>query len=338
MGFLSDIFNPNADRLNAADAAGEVGRIEGGSFSGPGGVSGGFDFTNNRGSSNFGLGSFQSQLDNFQNLQQQGMNQAGSNLPPELQALGQQTIGNLGNSEFNRLGNQSNFNGLGDIFNQSVETAGADPFELGAGVAEKLRSISERRNQRNMNSMFDRLKRSGKLGTSGGASMAAELDANEREQGMKFDLAGLDAGRGLQSDAISRMFGAMQGREQIGARQFGEDMGQNQFNNNASLQQFGVGSDMFRQFLANQSQGANLAMMGAQGAQGTAQIPLAFQQAMLAAQGQASNSNFAQQSGLLNSATQTQSGLLNALTTAGSLAGAIAPGGFMGRAVTAGTE
>jgi hypothetical protein len=329
---MSSVFDPGKKDRDRARAAGEKGIIKGGSFSGPGGMSGSFDFSGGKGTSNFNLGSFQNQLDMFQQMSAQGGQQAQGGLPPELRALGENTIGQLG-GEFNRLGNEQNFNALGDVFNQSSATAGADPFELGAGVSEKLRALSERRNSRRVNSMFDRLKASGKLGTSGGAGIAAELDANIFDEGLKFDLAGLEAGRGLQSDAISRMFGSAGLREQIGGRQFGEDLGQNQFNNQTALSQFGVGSDMFRQFMANQAQGAQLATLGASGAQGIAQMPLAFQQAMMAGNAQASNSQFAQAGIHQNNASMAQSPVMNALTTAGSLAGSLGGAGLLGSGI-----
>lgn len=325
MGFFSNIFDPGRKDREAARQQADQGIISGGRFSGPGGLGGSFDFSGGRGSSNFNLGSFQSQLENFQRLSSQGFDTAGGELPPELRALGEQTIGQLGTNNINRFSNEENFSGLGDIFQQSLGVAGADPFELGAGVSEKLRALSERRNQRRVNSTFDRLKASGRLGTTGGAGIAAELDRNIFDEGLKFDLAGLDAGRGLQSDAIGRAFGAAGLRESIGGREFGETIGQAGFENQASLQQFGVGSDLFRQFMASQAQGANIANLGASGAASTAQLPLAFQQALLASQGQASNTNFAAAGVDLQNATNAQSPFLNALTAAGQFASAIKP-------------
>ena len=330
---MSSVFDPGKEDREAARIKGDAGIIKGGAFSGPGGLSGDFNFAGGRGASNFGLGSFQNQLDMFQQMSAAGGAQAQAGLPPELRALGENTIGQLGTGQFDRFINESNFNALGDIFNESSSLAMSDPFELGAGVSEKLRALSDRRNRRLVNSTFDRLKASGKLGTTGGAGIAAGLDANLFDEGLKFDLAGLEAGRGLQSDAISRIFGSAGLREQIGARQFGEDMGVAQYGDNAALQQFGVGSDMFRQFMANQAQGAQLATLGAQGAQGVAQMPLAFQQMMMAANAQASNSQFASAGIDQQNAAMAQSPLLNALTTAGSLAGSLSGAGLLGTTI-----
>lgn len=328
---MSSVFDPGGKDRKRARAAAEKGIIKGGSFSGPGGLGGSFDFTGGQTTADFDLGSFQSQLEGFQAMGAQGFAQAGGGLPPELRALGEQTIGQLGTFDIQRLQNEQAFAGLGDVFQQSQATAGADPFELGAGVSEKLRALSERRNSRKVNAMFDRLKASGNISSTAGAGIASEMDRNIFDEGLKFDLAGLEAGRGLQSDAISRMFGAAGMQEQIGARQFGESMGQAGFENQAALQQFGVGSDMFRQFMANQAQGAQLATLGAQGAQGTAQMPLAFQQAMLAAGQQASNTQFAAAGIHQQNAAMAQSPVMNALTTAGSLAGSLGGAGLLGK-------
>lgn len=266
-------------------------------------------------------------------MSQSALAGAQGGLPPELQALGQGTIDTLGQGQFNRLGNQQDFAGLGQIFQNAQATAQADPFDLGSTISDKLRQLSERRNSRLVNKTFDRLKASGKLGTTGGANIAGELDANLQEQGLKFDIAGLEAGRGIQSDAFQRALGASQGREAIGGRQFGEDLAQNQFQNQSALSQFGVGSDMFRQFMQQQAQGANIGLAANASALATTQLPLAFQQAALAAQGQASNSLFAASGVEQQNAAMARSPFLDALTAAGSFASGIAPGGFFGNPV-----
>lgn len=329
MGFLSSIFDPGKGDRDAAAAQAKEGIITGSSFTGPGGISGGFDFSGGKGSSTGSLGSFQGALDGFQGLTQAGLAQAQGGLPPELQALGQGTIDQLG-GDVNQLTNEGNFAGLGDIFQSSLKTAQADPFELGAGVSSKLRALSERRNNRKVNKMFDRLKASGKLSHAGGAQIAAEMDANIFDEGLKFDLAGLDAGRGLQSDAIGRAFGSAGMREQIGARHFGESMGINQFQDNAALQQFGVGSSMFDSFLRNQAQGANIAGGANSMGMALAQMPLAMQQQIMQMTQGASNTNFAAAGVHQQNAAMAKSPFLEALNAAGQFAGSIAPGGLVG--------
>jgi len=322
MGFLSDVFDPGKKDRDAAAALAGQGVINGGSFSGPGGISGGFDFQNGVGTSTFDLGgAFQNSLGQMQSLSQSSLNQAQNGLPPELQQLGDNTIGAIGaNNNFNRMGNASNFEGLGQVFQSSLGTAKADPFELGSTISDKLRQLSERRNSRLVNKTFDRLKASGKLGTSGGAGIAGELDANLFDQGLKFDLAGLEAGRGMQQDAFGRVMGSMQGREAIGGRQFGEDLAQNQFGNNAALQQFGVGQGLFQQYLQNQAQGTNIGLAANASAMATSQLPLAFQQAAMAANSQASNSRFAAAGVNQNNAALATSPFLEALNAAGQFA------------------
>ena len=337
MGFLSDVFDPGrGDRDRAAGLADE-GIIRGGNFSGPGGIGGSFDFSGGKGTSSSSLGSFQSSLEGFQSLTASGINQAQGGLPPELSELAGNTIGELGEFDISQLTNEQDFAGLGSIFQNSVGVANSDPFALGSEVSAKLRALSERRNQRSVNKFFDRLKSTGNLTSSAGVQRAGDLERNLMEQGLQFDLAGLNAGQSLQQQAFQRAMGASQGREQIGARNFGESLGINQFADNAALQQFGVGSNLFSQFLQNQSQGANIALQGNQAAMNTAQLPLAFQQALLASQGQASNSLFGAAGVNQNNASMAQSPFLNALTTAGSFAGAIAPGGFLGNPVGGGT-
>lgn len=324
------LFDPGKGARKRAAALAQQGIIKGGGFSGPGGISGSFDFQKGVGTSNFNLGSFQSSLEGLQRLSQQGLDQAGRGLPPELQALGQGTIDSLGQNQFNRLGNESDFNALGGVFQNSLQTAQADPFDLGSTISEKLRLLSERRNSRLVNKTFDRLKASGKLGTTGGANIAGELDANLQEQGLRFDIAGLEAGRGIQQDAFGRVLGASGQREQIGARQFGEDLSQNAFTNQASLQQFGVGQDLFSSFLRNQAQGSQIGLAANASALATTQLPLAFQQAALAAQGQASNSLFAASGVEQTNAQLAKSPFLEALNAAGQFAGNIGFGSAEG--------
>jgi len=292
MGFLSDLFDPGRDDRDAAAALAEQGIITGGSSTGPGGISTGFNFQNGQGSFTSDLGSFAPLLQQLQQLSSQGATQAGAGLPPALQALGISTIDELGDIDINRLTNEQDFAGLGQIFQGALGTAGADPFDLGADISARLRALSENRNQRNVNDFFDRLSSTGNLTSSAGIQRAGDLEQNIFEQGLQFDLAGLNAGRGIQSDAFARLLGASQGREAIGARAFGEQFATEGLEGQRALEQFGVGNELFSQLLRSQGQGANIALGGAQGAGALAQLPLAFQNALLASTGVASGSNF----------------------------------------------
>ena len=323
---MSSVFDPGKkDRRRAASAADQA-KISGGAFSGPGGIGGSFSFGGGQTSSESSLGSFAPTLEQLQSLSSFGFNQAQGGLPPEFQALGATTMDTLGAFDIRQLQNQSDFEGLGEIFQSSLGTAQADPFDLGAGISEKLRQLSERRNSRLVNKTFDRLKASGRLGTSGGAGIAAELEQNLVEQGLQFDLAGLQAGQGIQRDAFGRVMDSSQQREQIGSRFFNESMGMNQFAQNAALAQFGVGNSMFDSFLRNQQQGANIGF-GATGAgMSLAQLPLAFQSANLAAAGTASDSLLRAAGIHGQNAANAKSPFLEALNAAGQFAGNIGVG------------
>ena len=325
MGFLDSVFDPGKDNRNKASKLAKQGLIKGGGFTGPGGIGGSFDFTDGVGTSNFDLGSFESSLASFQGLTQSGLASAGGGLPQSLIDRGGATNERLGQQNVSQLQNTSDFQGLGNIFQSAAQTAGADPFELGAGISEKLRALSERRNSRLVNKTFDRLKASGKLGTTGGAGIAAELEQNQFDQGLQFDIAGLQQGQSMQQAAFARAMAASQGREAIGGRQFGESFALEQMGGNRALQQFGVDSNLQAMLQAQQAQGANIAFGANQAAMSTSQLPLAFQQAMLAAQGQASNSNFAAAGIEQQNAAMATSPFLEALGAAGQFASGIAP-------------
>lgn len=278
MGLLSRLFDPGKGARRAAQAKADQGIFRGGQSAGPGGIHAGFDFSGGRATSSSGLGSFASTLESLQGLSQQGIDQAGAGLPPEL----------LEQLQFGR-------EGLGDVFKSSLATATSDPFALGEGISGKLRELSERRNSRRFNRFTDRLQRTGNLTSSAGTQRAGELEAQESEQGLRFDLAGLDAGRGLQSDAIGRLFGSRRAIQ-------------------------GSGMAELQAMLAQQQQGANIGLAGAQGAAGIAQLPLAFQQALLQAGGTSSNSFFNAANVHSNASQNRTSPLLEALKAGGQFA------------------
>ena len=268
----------------------------GGNFSGTGGIGAGFDFSDNSANVTTSLGDLGPMFQQLLQVSQGGLDQAQGGLPPELAALfsgAQGAIGGLGQ------GNQSNFQGLGDIFNSSLQTAQADPFALGAGVSDKLRQISERKNQRLVNNTFDRLKSSGKLGTTGGANIAGQLEQNLFDQGLQFDLAGLQAGQGLQQDAFGRVMGATQGREGIAGRGFSEGL-------QAIMSQVGIGQQGFQDLMQSQQQGANIGFGAGQQAGQLSQLPLAFLQAMQGIGTTSSNSLLGAASGFQANAELTQ--------------------------------
>ena len=322
MGFLSNIFDPGAGERDRAKKLLDESVLREGTIRGPGGIGAGFQFgPGGEGTTNLSLGSFGQFLPQFQNLAGQGFAQAGAGIPG-LEALGQRTQGRLGQIDVQRFQNQQDFQGLGDIFQSSLSTAQADPFDLGAGISERLRALSERRNQRQVNSFFDRLKSTGNLTSSAGIQRAGDLERNLFEQGLQFDLAGLQAGQSIQRDAFGRALGAAGGREAIGARQFGEEFGLEQLGGNRALQQFGVGTSTLDAFLRNQQQGANIGLQGIQGGIGLAQSPLAFLQAQLGIQTSRSTSQATAASGFLGAAGLAKSPFLEALNAARTFAAA----------------
>jgi hypothetical protein len=229
------------------------------------------------------------------------------------------------------MGGKKDLAGLGKIFDRSVTTASKDPFELGSEISDRLRGLSERRNNRLVAKTFDRLKASGKLGTTGGAGIAGELDATLQEQDLKFDLAGLDFGQRQIGDAIRAAFGASQGREGIKSRMFQESAGIEQLEGNRALQQFGVGDQLFQDFLAGQHQTLQTGQVGlaATGMAGNlSQLPLAFMQAMQNAGTAASNTNFAQAGVLQNNAAMAKSPFLEFMNTVGELFSVAKPEGI----------
>ena len=330
MGFLDSLFDPGKEDREAAARLAQQAVITGGNFSGPGGIGGSFDFSGGQGGMNLGLGSFQGALDQLQGLSGSLLSQAQGGLPSELQQLGQGAIDRLGNIDVNRLQNQSDFNQLGQLFGSAAATAGRDVFDMGSEVSSRLRQLSERRNQRLVNKTFDRLKRSGKLGTTAGAGIAGELDMNLRDQALQQDLAGLQFGQSELQRAFGNVLGASRQREAIGGRQFGEEFGLEQLGGNRALQQFGVGQEMFQNLLRNQLQGTQLGLAAQQGAQSTAQLPLAFMQALGGMQGQAANSALGASDAMLNVASQAQSPFLQALIGAGTFASGGGLGPLMG--------
>ena len=125
----------------------------------------------------------------------------------------------------------------------------------------------------------------------------------------------------------------------VGAQEFGAlgERAQQQFGvasqladteGQRALQQFGVGSQTFDLSLQNQQVGSAQALAGAGGAGGIAQLPLAFQQALLQAGGAASGSFFGAAGVNQNNAQLAKSPLLEAIKAAGQVAGTVS--GFGG--------
>lgn len=279
---LFDFLDPGKEQREAGVAQAEEAVIEGTGVTGPGGISAGTQFADGQATTQLGLGSFAPFLSALQGLGQQGIGQAGQG--------------------FDEFAQQSDFAGLGDIFQGALGTATADPFDLGADVSNRLRELSARRNDRNINRQLSRLQASGTADSVSGIFQKSETAQNLREQGLKFDLAGLQAGQSLQKDAFGRALGAVGGRGNI-----------------------------FQNFLANQRQGADIGFGGVASAAGLSQLPLAFLAGGGAEASRLSNSLFGASQSNLNAAEMAKSPFLEALNAAGGIASSIAPGGFLGK-------
>ncbi len=276
---MSAVFDPGKDDREEAQAEADRGIIEGTSTTGPGGISASTSNVDGQQSTDLSLGSFDPLLGGLQGLAQGGIDQAGQTFQE-----GQQ---------------HGDFQGLGDIFQSSLATAQADPFDLGADISSRLRALSERRNNRQVNRTFNRLQAGGNLGSSAGVRRAGDLERNIMEQGMKFDLAGLQAGQSLQADAFGRVQGASQGRTSIGDA-----------------------------FLRNQAQGANIAFGGTAAATGLARMPLDFLAAGGAEATRSSNTRFSAAGIDLEASAMAKSPLLEAINMGAGIASSFTTGGL----------
>lgn len=147
---MSSVFDPGKGDRETAQQQADDAIIGGVSSTGPGGITTGFNFEDGEGSSEFGLGDFDPTLKGLQGLSQFGINQAqGGGITADM----------LRNIDQNRLQQGQDFAGLGDIFQNALGVAKQDPFDLGEDISSRLRQLSERRNQRSVNKLFDRLQR-----------------------------------------------------------------------------------------------------------------------------------------------------------------------------------
>jgi hypothetical protein len=216
---------------------------------------------------------------------------------------------------------------LQQLFASQLGTATADPFQLGAGVTDKLNQLASRGERDLVNQKFDQLFGSGRLGASVGVAEAFETQDQLSKAGLRRDLAGLEAGRGLRSDALGALFGATSGLQNIGQQLFGEQLSSADMLSRFANQRFqvGAGAQQLRMQQESQRFGQGMAALG--GAQNLAQLPLAFQQALLAQQGMKSDVDLGRAGTFTNNAQLAKSPLLEAANTAGSFFEPIKIGG-----------
>lgn len=313
MGFLSKLFDPGRGDRRAASEAAKRGRFAGTQMFGPLGISGGFE---NRDGRVFGSGS----IGEFEPIARQLVASAGGGPAMDMSFMDpifSGAMNDLGDPRLQSAQNRGQMRGLGHLFQSSLGTAMADPFDLGAGVTARLRAGAVPENQRLVNSTMDRLFSSGRLGTTGGANVAGRLQEALNQQDLGFEQAGLEFGRGLQSDATGRLMSAFGGTEALLGRRFGESLAGAGLRSQNAMSRFGMGTSLANTLLQNLVMGQNIGMSNLQGAVGLAQLPLAFQNAALAAEAQRSGSEFNQAAVLQGNAQLAKSPLLGAINAVG---------------------
>jgi len=335
MGFLSDLFDPGKQNRDAASQFTRDAQVTGGSASGPGGISAGFNFdSNGRGSINTGLGSFNPLLGQTQGLANFGFGLAQQGLGQGLQDLGAGAIGDMQGVDLQRFGNFGGAQALQSILGGSAGIASANPFALGQGVTEQLRGRSTRSNQNLVNQKFDKLFASGGLSNSvTREQVTGDLSRQLDDQDLGFQLAGLDAGRGMQQEAFGRSMGAFGGLEGFGSRLFGEGAQQTQLNAGLAQSRFGIGQALQQMQIQQMMAGGQLGQ-GALGAgMSLSQLPLQFLQSMMSAQGLRSDAALGAAGAQSQLASQASSPLLGALGAVGQFGSAIGGFGGLGGAI-----
>jgi hypothetical protein len=317
MGFLDKLFDPGKKDRRAGQQAAADATFTGGSTTGPGGITSGFDFSGKRGTTQFGLGSFDPLLQGLQQAGAAGLSQSQAGLPPHLQALFASAQEDLATPHLAHTDLGSTMGGLQQLFQSQLGTATADPFALGSSVSERLRALSERRNKNEVQNQLAQLQQSGRLGASFGVAEAFETQARQDRQGLEFDLAGLQAGQGIQQNALAALFGASQGIQNVGAQQFGQQLSGQQLLADFANARFNQGSLAHQLELAQKQQGFQQGTGAVQSAAGLSQLPLAFQNALLQAQGLKSDVDLGRATTNMQAASLAKSPLLEAVNTVG---------------------
>lgn len=330
MGFLSNLFDPGKKYRDASAGYARDAQFTGGNFAGPGGLSGGINFdSSGRGTINTGLGSFSPLLGQVQGLSNFGFGLAQQGLPPELLALAQQSMGQMGPVNLDRYSNFGGARALEQLMGSSLATATADPFALGEQTTDRFRQLSQRSNQNLVNTTFDRLFASGGLSNQVTRdTVAGDLARQLDEQDLRFQQAGLEAGRGLQQDATGRLMAGFGGLEQFGSRLFGEGFQQAGLNAQLGQSAFGIGAELQNLRLAQMMAGSQIGTTGLQSGMQLSQLPLSFLAANLQAQGLKSDAALGASGINARMSESASSPLLGAISAIGQFGSAI--GGFGG--------
>jgi hypothetical protein len=283
MGFFSKLFDPGKEERQRAQQLAEQGKIEGGQWTGPGGMTGDWGFKDGQATGGFGLGMWadpQQQLiqqslgmlGGLGGYQQQAVNPGmfgGAHTPfgavggpnwyqgmPQFQqqlggissAMGQ--LGAPGTQGFGMPGMQQNFM-------QNLQTAGQSPAALGRGYADMLHASEAGREQRGTRDFIEKVYGSTMGATSGAAERLGLHDKMLSEAYSGRERAGLEFGQAQQQFAQQQLvpgFGAM-GQEY--GRRFGEQLEGQQFLGNVLGKQADIakmGYDPFRNLAQQQGQ------------------------------------------------------------------------------------
>lgn len=329
MGFLSNLFDPGKENREAAEQLVRDAQFTGGSFAGPGGIGGSIDFTGGRGRISTDLGTFGRFIPGLQGQADFGFGLSQRGLGQGLRDLAGGAISDLQGVDLARFANLGGAAGLQQMMGASLGTAIADPMALGAGVTSALRGRRERGAQNLVNTTFDRLFASGGLSNQlTREQVSGDLRRQLADEDLGFQMAGLEAGRGLQQDAVNRLMAGFGGLEQFGSRMFGEGAQQAALNAQLAQQRFGIGEAMQNMQLQQMLAGQQVGLGALQGSQQLSQLPLAFMAAQLQAQGLRSDAALGgahMQQQIAQTATSPFLGALGAIGQFGS-----AIGGFGG--------
>ncbi len=326
MGILDKLFDPGKKSREAADRAAKEARVVGGEATGPGGIKAGFSFQDGRGTQTSDLGVFDPIMQNLLARSQASFGQ-GAALSPELQQLFGGAVRDLATPNLQPGDFSQQQAGLSQLFGSQLGTATADPFALGAGVTERLNALAARPERQLVNKKFQQLFGSGRLGASAGIEEAYQMQDQLERAGIQRDLAGLQAGQSLQQNALGALFGAGQQLSDIQSQLFGQRLSGQQLLSQFANQRFGMGTEAQRLLNQIQQQGFTQGLAGIQGATSLVTLPLAFQQALLQAQGLKSNVDLGVASNFQQSAANAKSPFVEALNTIGTFMGNIKPGG-----------
>jgi hypothetical protein len=322
MGWLSNLLDPGKKDRQRAGAAAGAAQFDSLNAFGPMGLSAMFSSNNGNPRSSYGLGQFQPMATNLLGMAQGGLNISGAGLDPRLLGLGNQAINAIGMNAPSSIGNQWFTGGLGQMFQQAMGTANADPFDLGQQTTDLLRQRAVRSNQNAVSNEFSRLFASGGLSNQAVREQVTnQMSENLDQQDLGFQIAGLEQGRMLQGDAVNRMMGAFGALESNAARRFGEQISSSELLRQNALSRFGVGMDLQNALLGQMGFGANLATSLLGASTGLTQLPIAFQNAALNAQGVKSNADLGAAGVHATNAANARSPLLEGINAIGSFMG-----------------